>query len=259
MVVLGQRSVGQRVAVQVIDKAIKQFVSGVKIQQVSIARPALDIGGTQAAHPLRQAFLVGGQLLGQARGVGAGQRPTGIAFEQIRQRVEAGLDRRDDLQRATQTQAFKQLVQGVEARGDGHELAVHAPQPAIASAHVRVFESSDIAQAFQANRFSDKTYVAAFEAIALAVATQALDDKTGEHPEALVQGIAHRRTGRLRQDRGADQGRHQNPQGDFQHPPDRRHKRPIRVLQRRQADHRGGVTGEHKAIGLEGPIAHGTG
>ncbi|MNH10878.1 hypothetical protein D3C79_703690 [compost metagenome] len=150
-------------------------------------------------------------------------------------------------------------MQGIEARGDGHELAVHAHQATRAPAHVRVFEGGDVAQALEPHCFSDEAHVAALEAVPLAFAAQGLDHHPGEHAKALVQGVAHGGTGRLRQDRGADEGRHQNAQGDFQHPPYRRHERLVRVLQHRQADHRRGVAGQHEAIGAEGAVAHGTG
>ncbi|MCY1421621.1 hypothetical protein D9M71_372820 [compost metagenome] len=123
-------------------------------------------------------------------------------------------------------------MQGVEARGDAHEFAVQATEPAIAPTHVRVFENSDAAQAFQTHGFGDETHVASLERLALTATTQAVGDEQGEHAEALIQGIAHRRAGRLRQDRRTDQGRTENAQRDLQHPPDRRHERAIRMGQR---------------------------
>ena len=142
-------------------------------------------------------------------------------------------------------------MQGVEARGDAHELAVQPTEPTVAPTHVRVFEHGDAAQPFQADRLGDETHVARFECVALAAAAQAIGDEQGEHAEALIQGVAHRGAGGLRQDRGTDQGRAENPQGDFQHPPDCRHERAVRMCQRRQSDHRGGVAGEHKSIGAK--------
>jgi len=101
--------------------------------------------------------------------------------------------------------------------------------------------------------------VAGLERFGLTATAQAVGDEQGEHAEALVQGIANRRAGRLRQDRRTDQGRTENAQRDLQHPPDRRHERAIRMGQRGQTDHRGGVSGEDKSIGAKVAAARGTG
>ncbi len=150
-------------------------------------------------------------------------------------------------------------MQGIEARGDAHELAVQATEATVAPTHVRVFEHRHAAQPFQAHRFGDEAHVAGFESLGFAAPAQAIGDEQGEHAEALIQGVAHRRAGGLRQDCGADHGRAENPQRDLQHPPHRRHERAVRVRQRRQPDHRGGVAGEHKTVGAEVTAARGTG
>ena len=146
-------------------------------------------------------------------------------------------------------------MQGVESRGDAHELAVQTIEPTVAPTHVRVFKHGDAAQPFQPHRFGDEAHVAGFKSVPFAATAQAIGDEQREHTEALIQGVAHRGAGGLRQDRRADQRRAENPEGDFQHAPDRRHERPVRVRQRRQTDHRGGVPGQHKTVGAKVAIA----
>ncbi|MNF87934.1 hypothetical protein D3C84_704130 [compost metagenome] len=124
---------------------------------------------------------------------------------------------------------------------------------------MRVFEHGDTTQAFQAHRFGDEAHVARLERIPLTAPAQAVGDEQGKHAEALIQGVVHRGAGGLRQDRGADQGRAENPQGDFQHPPHRRHERAVGMRERRQPDHRSGVAGEHKTVSAKVTVTRGTG
>lgn len=259
MAVFGQGRMGLGIAVQLVDEAIKQLIGGVEIQLLGIARLVLLEQRAHAAHPRRQLGLVARQLFGQARGIGAGQGAAGETVQQFGEVLQPGFGRRQHILGGAAAQAFEQLVQGVEAGGDAHELAVQTTQAAVAPAHVRVLEHRDAAQAFQAHRFGDEAHVAALERIALAAAAQTVGDEQGEHPEALVQGVAHRRAGGLRQDRGADQGGAENPQGDLQHPPHRRHKGAIRMGQGWQADHCCGVAGKHEAVGAEVAITGGAG
>ncbi|MNI44989.1 hypothetical protein D3C73_993900 [compost metagenome] len=256
--VVSQGRVGLCVTVQVVDEAIQQFVGGVEVQLLVVAWAGLLECGPQAAHPCRQRFLVGGHGLHQARRIRAGQGATTEAVEHFGKVLQAGFDRGHHMIRRTGAQAFEQLVQGVEARGQAHEFAVQAAQSTVSPAHVRVFEHGDAAQPLQAHCLGAEPHVAGLERLALAAAAQAVGDEQGEHAKALVQGIAHRRAGGLRQDRGADHGGAKNPQGNFQHAPHGGHERTLRVGQRRQADHRGGVAGQHEAIGAEVAIARGT-
>ncbi len=248
---------GLRVVVQVVDEAVKQLVGGVEIQLLGFAGFTFLEGRAQGTHLGGQAVLVGAELGHQPCGVGAGEGTAGKTIEQFGQVLQAGLDRSDHVVRRIGTQAFEQLVQGVEACGDAHEFAVQATEPAIAPTHVRVFKHRDTAQPFQAHGLRDKAHVAGLEALALAAPTQAVGDKQREHAKTLVQGIAHRGAGGLRQDRGADQRGAQNPQGDFQHAPYRRHKGTVRMGQGRQADHRRRVAGQHKTIGAKVTVARG--
>ncbi|MNL02030.1 hypothetical protein D3C87_1225200 [compost metagenome] len=161
--------------------------------------------------------------------------------------------------RIVAAQAFEQLMQGIEARGDAHELTVQAAESAIAPTHVRVFEHGDAAQPFESDCLGNEAHIAGLERLALTAATQAVGDELGKHAEALIQGVAHGGAGGLRQDCSADQGRTENTQRDFQHPPDRRHERAVRVGQRGQADHRRGVSGEYETVGAEVAAAGGAG
>ncbi|MNZ66592.1 hypothetical protein D3C78_848210 [compost metagenome] len=244
---------------QLVDEAIEQFVRGVEIQQIGVAGHTFLKAGSQAAHSRRQALLVGRQLARQARCIGMGQCPAGEAVEQLGQVLQPRLDGSHHMIGGAAAQALKQPVQRIEASGDTHEFAVQTTEPAVASAHVRVFEYGHAAQAFQAHGFGNEADIAALEGLALATPPQAISDEQRKHAEALVQGVAHGGAGGLREDRGADQGGAENPQGDFQHPPDGGHERPVRVRQRRQADHCRRVAGQHKAVGTEVAITRGTG
>ena len=257
--VVGQGRVGLRVVVQVVDKAVKQLVGGVKIQLLGFARVALLKARAQAAHFGGQAVLVGAQLVDQARGVGTGEGATGETVEHFGEVLQAGLDGRHHVVGRIGAQAFEQLVQGIEARGDAHEFAVEAAEPTIAPTHMRVFKYRDAAQPFQADRFGDKAHVAGLEPFTLAAPAQAVGDEQREHAKALIQRVAHGRAAGLRQDCGADQRGAQDPQGDFQHPPDRRHKCAVRMGQGWQANHRRRVTGQHKPIGAKVAVARGAG
>ncbi|MNS80279.1 hypothetical protein D3C72_1139540 [compost metagenome] len=259
MTVIGQGGVGLCITVQVVDETIKQLVRGVEIQLLGIARIALLERCPQTTHPRRQTFLVGAQHHDQTRRIGAGQGTTAEAVEQLGEVLQTRLDGRHHGVRRAAAQAFEQLVQGIEARGDAHELTVQATEPAIAPTHVRVFKNSHAAQAFQAHGFGDETHVAGLERLPLTATAQAVGDEQGEHTKTLIQGIAHRRASRLRQDGGTDQGRTENAQRDFQHPPDRRHERPLRMGQRGQADHRRGVSSEDETVGAEVAAAGGAG
>ncbi|MNO97292.1 hypothetical protein D3C76_889950 [compost metagenome] len=197
---------GLGIAVHLVDEAVEQLESGMEVEQVGLAGVGLLVLGAQPTHLGLQALFIGGQLQRQAQRVRVGQGAAHVGFKQRDQGVQAGLDGADDLQWATCAQAFEQPVQGVEARGDGHEFAVHAHQPARAPAHVRVFEGGDVTQALQAHGLGNEAHVAGFETVTLAVATQGFDHHPGKHAEALVQGVAHGRAGRLRQNRGADKG-----------------------------------------------------
>jgi hypothetical protein len=97
----------------------------------------------------------------------------------------------------------------------------------------RIFEHGNAAQPFQAHGFGDEAHVAGLEAFTLAAPAQAIGDELREHPEALIQGIAHGGAGGLRQNRSAHQGGADNSQGDFQYSPNGRHKGAIRMGQRR--------------------------
>ncbi|MNV81518.1 hypothetical protein D3C71_1751870 [compost metagenome] len=66
MPVRGQRGVGFGVAVHLVDEAVEQLEGGVEVEQVGLARLGCQVLGAQAAHLRLQAFLVGGQLQGQA-------------------------------------------------------------------------------------------------------------------------------------------------------------------------------------------------
>ena len=254
---VGQGRVGLRVVVQVVDEAVQQLVGSVEIQLLGVRRVVFLEARPQAAHLGGQAVLVGAQLVDQARGIGAGEGAAREAVEHFGQVLQAGLDRCHHMVGLIGAQAFKQLVQGVEACGDAHEFAVEATEPPVAPTHVRVFEHGDAAQAFQAHSFGNKAHVAGLEAFALAAPAQAVGHEQREHTKALVQRVAHGGAGSLRQDGGADQCRAQYPQGNFQHPPHRRHKGAVRVGQGRQADHCRGVAGEHKPIGAKVAVARG--
>ncbi len=124
---------------------------------------------------------------------------------------------------------------------------------------MRVFENRHAAQAFEAHGFGDKAHIARFERLGFAASAQAIGDEQCEHAEALIQGVAHGGTGGLRQDRGADHGRAKDAQRDFQHSPYGGHERAVRVCQRGQTDHRGGVTGKDKTVGAEVAATRGAG
>ncbi|MNM36672.1 hypothetical protein D3C81_473880 [compost metagenome] len=251
MAVISQGRVGLCITVQVIDEAVEQFISGVEIQKLGVARIALLKHRPQAAHPRRQTFLVSRQRRDQPCGIGAGQGAAAEAIEQFGQILQTRFDRRHRMIGAAAAQTFQQLVQGVETGGDAHELAVQTTEPTVAPTHVRVFEHGDAAQSFQAYGLSDEAHVAGFEGLRPTAAAQAVGDEQGEHAEALIQGIAHGGAGGLRQDRGADQGRAENPQGDFQHSPHRHHEGTVGMRQRRQSNHCCGIAGQHKTVGAE--------
>ncbi|MNK79429.1 hypothetical protein D3C87_990960 [compost metagenome] len=217
---------------QVVDEAIKQFVGGVEIQLLGFAWIGFLEDCSQASHPCRQPLLVGRQRCRQTGGVGAGQSTTAEAVEHFGEILQTRSDRGNHMFFAVAAQAFKQLMQRVEARGDAHELAVQTTQSAVAPTHVRVFEHGHAAQAFKAHGFSDEAYVTGLERLGFAAPAQAIGDEQREHAEALIQGVAHGGAGGLRQDRGADQGRAENPQRDLQHSPNRCHERAVRVRQR---------------------------
>ncbi|MNF72906.1 hypothetical protein D3C84_548960 [compost metagenome] len=250
---------GLCITVQVVDEAIEQFVRRMEVQQFVIARFALLKDRPQAAHPCRQPCLVGAQRRNQTRCIGAGQRTTAETVEQFGEVLQTRFYRRHGMVRIVVAQAFEQLMQGIEARGDAHELTVQAAESAIAPTHVRVFEHGDAAQPFESDCLGNEAHIAGLERLALTAATQAVGDELGKHAEALIQGVAHGGAGGLRQDCSADQGRTENAQRDFQHPPDRRHERPLRMGQRGQADHRRGVSGEDETVGAEVAAAGGAG
>nr|GFA52677.1 hypothetical protein [Tanacetum cinerariifolium] len=259
MVVIGQRRVSLGVVMQVIDEAIQQFVGGVEIQQLVVAWVGPDEFGTKAAHVLRQIRLVDTQPIGEQRGVGVGQRASGEGLQQPGQCSEARLNGLNRRRHTAPTQAFEQLVQRVEARGDGHELAVQPIQPTVAPTHVRVFKHRDRTQAFEPYRIGNEAHVARFEGRRIAFAAQAGDDELGEGAKALVQGVAHRRTRTLRQDGSAHQCRADDAERDFKDPPHGRHERGIRVRKGRQPSHCGGVAGEHETVCAKVAIACSTG
>jgi len=254
MAMFRQGSVGLRVVVQVIDKPVKQLVGGVEIQLLGFTWVLFLKSRAQAADLGGQALFIGRQLAHQARGIGAGQRTAGETIEQFGKVLHAGSGG-DNRGRFIRAQPLQQLMQSIEARGDAHEFAVEATEPAVAPTHVRVFKHRDAAQSFKAHRFSDKTHVAGLETFTSAASAQAIGDEQREYAEALVQGVAHGGAAGLRQNRGADQRGAQNPQGNFQHPPHRRHERAVRMGQGRQANHRRRITGKHKPIGAEVTVA----
>ena len=116
---------------------------------------------------------------------------------------------------------------------------------------MRVFEHGHAAHAFQAHTFADKAHVAVFIGLLRRLVAQPLGHEAGKHTKAFIQRVMHGRACGFRQDGCTDNGRAEDAQGDFQHPPDRGHKGAIGVGQRRQADHCRGVTGQDKTIGPE--------
>ncbi|MNV87760.1 hypothetical protein D3C71_1819110 [compost metagenome] len=107
MTVIGQGRVGLCITVQVVDKAIEQFVGGVEIQLPGLARIALLERRPQTAHPRWQTFLVGAQHCNQARCIGAGQGTTAEAVEQLGEVLQAGFDRLHHLVCRAAAQAFE--------------------------------------------------------------------------------------------------------------------------------------------------------
>ena len=257
--VVGQRGVGQRVVVQVVDKAEQQLVGGVEVEEVRRAGFALQKPDPQRTDMPWQARLEGIQLLGEQGRVFIRQRATGIGVEQLRQDLQLRLDGRHYVHHTTAAQTCKQLVQGIEARSNGHELAVQTTQAATATTHMRVFKYGHAAHAFQAHAFTDKTHVAGLVGLLGGLATQAFGNKTGKYAKAFVQRVMHCCASRFGQDRSADHGGAENAQRDLQHPPHRGHKSAIGVGQGRQADHCSGVTGQHKTISTEVAAAGCTG
>ena len=124
--VIGQGGVGLCITVQVVDEAIEQFVRGVEVELFGIAGVALLERRPQAADTRRQRFLIGTQGYHQACRIGAGQCATTEAVEHFGEVLQTRFDGGHHMISRTAAQTLEQLMQGVEARGDAHELAVRA-------------------------------------------------------------------------------------------------------------------------------------
>jgi len=257
--VVGQRGVGQRVAVQIINEAEQQFVGGIEVQKVRGAGLTVQKLHPQRTYMSRQAALESIQLLGQQGCVFIGQRATSVGVEQLRKYFQLGLDGRHHVYHTTAAQTCEQLVQGIEACGDGHEFTVQTAQAATATTHVRVFKHRHAAHAFQPYALTNKAHVAGFIGLLSGLAAQAFGNKTGKHTKAFVQRVMHGRACGFGQNRGTDYRGAEDAQGDFQHPPHSGHKGPIGMRQRGQTDHGGGVTGENETISTKVTAARRTG